>query len=190
MRVVHVKNEAQREACLARLCAEVYGHQAGIAPLATFAGVLGILIKQEAARVLALVDDDAQPVALALLALDEAGEGMNVMQLAPLTEDGTTDPAGRLVSELALRAPLRVDAVNETQRQRFEAAGIKRWFDGKSGVQIGLGPKHPASGLDDLPRTLTVDENAVAQSFKRDRDAFEDYKRRFIRGLESFPTSL
>ncbi len=107
MRVVHVKNEDQREACLARLCAEVYGHQAGIAPLATFAGVLGVLVKQEAARVLALVDDDAQPVALALLALDEAGEGMNVMQLASLTDSKVADPAGRLVAELALRAPLR-----------------------------------------------------------------------------------
>ncbi|GED22092.1 hypothetical protein [Halomonas halmophila] len=190
MRVMHIKNEAQREACLARLCAEVYGHQAGLAPLSVFAGVLGVLIKQEAARVLALVDDDARPIALALLAMDETGQSMNVMQVASLVEADGTDPGMRLIAELASRAPLRVDAINEAQQQRFEAAGITRWLDGKSGVRIGLGPKHPTRDLSDLPRTLTVDEQAVAQSFKRDPKAFEDYKRRFIRGLESFPATL
>ncbi|MDW7747092.1 hypothetical protein [Halomonas sp.] len=194
MRVVHIKNPRQREACLARLCAEAYGQEAGLRPLATFAGTLGVLVEQEAARVLALVDDQSRPVALALLVLDELGSSMTVMLLAELDQDpqqeGVARPAERLVAELALKAPLRVDARDAEQEARFRDAGITRWLDGKAGVRIGLGPKHPATSLDDLPRALTFDEAAVIQSFKRDRKQFDDYKARFIRGLETFPATL
>lgn len=194
MRVVHIKNLRQREACLARLCAEAYGQDAGLRPLATFAGTLGVLVKQEAARVLALVDDRSRPVALALLVLDELGSSMTVMLLAELDQDpqqeGVARPAERLVAELALKAPLRVDARDAEQEARFRDAGITRWLDGKAGVRIGLGPKHPATSLEDLPRALTFDEAAVIQSFKRDREQFDDYKARFIRGLEAFPATL
>lgn len=192
MRVVNIKHPEQREACLARLCAEAYGQEAGLRPLATFAGTLGVLIEQEAARILALVDDDSRPVALALLALDEAGSSMTVMLLAELDQDpqGVARPAERLVAELALKAPLRIDARNAEQEARFHDAGITRWLTGKEGLRIGLGPKHPARSLEDLPRTLTFDEAAVIQTFKRNRQQFEDYKARFIRGLESFPATL
>ncbi|WP_136248970.1 hypothetical protein [Halomonas borealis] len=190
MRVVHIKNAAQREACLARLCAEAYGQEAGIAPLVTFAGVTGVLFPQEAARLLAMVDDQGHPLALALLALDETGEGMTIMQLADLATETVTAPAMRLVGELALRAPLRVDATDEAQQARFREAGIERWFEGQGGVRIGLSKRHPATGLEDLPRTLTVDEKGVVQSFKRDQAQFEDYKQRFVDGLEAFPTTL
>lgn len=194
MRVVHIKNPRQREACLARLCAEAYGQEAGLRPLATFAGTLGVLVKQEAARVLALVDDQSRPVALALLVLDELGSSMTVMLLAELDQDpqqeGVARPAERLVAELALKAPLRVDARDAEQEARFRDAGITRWLDGKAGLRIGLGPKHPATSLEDLPRALTFDEAAVIQSFKRDRQQFDDYKARFIRGLETFPATL
>ncbi|MDI5922116.1 hypothetical protein QLQ86_15095 [Halomonas sp. LR5S13] len=194
MRVVHIKNPQQREACLARLCAEAYGQEAGLRPLATFAGTLGVLVKQEAARVLALVDNHSRPVALALLVLDELGSSMTVMLLAELDQDpqqaGVARPAERLVAELALKAPLRVDARDAEQEARFREAGITRWLDGKAGVRIGLGPKHPATSLEDLPRALTFDEAAVIQSFKRDRQQFDDYKARFIRGLETFPATL
>lgn len=196
MRVVHIKNPQQREACLARLCAEAYGQEAGLRPLATFAGTLGVLVKQEAARVLALVDDHSRPVALALLVLDELGSSMTVMLLAELDQNqeheqkGVARPAERLVAELALKAPLRVDARDAEQEARFRDAGITRWLDGKAGMRIGLGPKHPATSLEDLPRALTFDEAAVIQSFKRDRKQFDDYKARFIRGLETFPATL
>ncbi|SEK56731.1 hypothetical protein [Halomonas daqiaonensis] len=196
MRIVHIKNPQQREACLARLCAEAYGQEAGLRPLATFAGTLGVLIKQEAARVLALVDDHSRPVALALLVLDEVGSSMTVMLLVELDqyqEEGhvrVPRPAERLVAELALKAPLRIDTQDAEQEARFREAGITRWLDGKAGVRIGLGPKHPAASLEDLPRALTFDEASVIQSFKRDRQQFDDYKARFIRGLESFPATL
>ncbi|MGM0537567.1 MAG: hypothetical protein ACQEUN_06455 [Pseudomonadota bacterium] len=196
MRVVHIKNPRQREACLARLCAEAYGQDAGLRPLAIFAGTLGVLVKQEAARVLALVDERSCPLALALLVLDEAGSSMTVMLLAELEQDpqqeeeGVARPAERLVAELALKAPLRIDARDADQETRFRAAGITRWLDGKGGVRIGLGSKHPAVSLEDLPRALTFDEAAVIQSFKRDRQQFDDYKARFLRGLETFPATL
>ncbi|WP_458525025.1 hypothetical protein [Onishia taeanensis] len=190
MRVVHVKNAQQREACLARLCAEVYGHQAGLAPLATFAGTLGVLVKQEAARVLALVDNRSQPVALALLVLDEAGQGMEVSLLTALEEGSVANPAPRLIQELALKAPLKVVASDADQEAMFREAGITRWFDGEQGLRIGLGAQHPAEGLDDLTRTLAFDERSVVASFKQDKETFESYKSRFVRGLESFPITL
>lgn len=190
MRVVHIKNAEQREACLARLCAEAYGQEAGLAPLATFAGVLGVLFEQEAARLLALVDEQSRPLALVLLALDETGEGMTVLQLAELSQEPVKAPGLRLVSELALRAPLRVDAASAAEEQRFREAGITRWFSGQGGVRIGLSARHPATGLSDLPRTLSVDEQGIVQSFKRDRTLFDDYKRRFVEGLKAFPETL
>ncbi|HET8790802.1 MAG TPA: hypothetical protein VFM75_06295 [Modicisalibacter sp.] len=191
MKVVHVKNERQREACLARLCAEVYGHEAGIAPLVTFAGTFGVLFRQEAARVLALVDGQSQPVALALLVLDELGESMEVALLTALDSERVKQPAQRLVGELALKAPLRVNAADEAQEAMFRACGITRWLDGADGQRIGLGPKHKeADSADDLAKTMRYDERAVVQSFKQDKTLFEDYKKRFVRGLESFPATL
>lgn len=190
MKVVHVKNDQQRDACLARLCAEVYGHEAGIAPLATFAGTLSVLVRQEAARVLALVDNASRPIALALLVLDEQGESMEVALLTALDSENIAQPAERLVGELALKAPLRVNAATPAQETMFRDCGIERWFDGPEGTRIGLGPKHPATGVGDLPRTMRFDERAVVQAFKHDDQVFEGYKARFIRGLESFPAVL
>ncbi|ALM53065.1 hypothetical protein [Halomonas huangheensis] len=204
MKVVKINNLQQREACLARLCAEAYGHQAGITPLATFAGVLGVLFKQEAARLLALVDDQSRPIALALLVSDEAGTSMSVAQLVSLDPDaegeqssdedkprsGDLNPALRLVAELALRAPLRVEALSDAQKAQFTAAGIQRWLQAPGDLQIGLGPKHSATSLEDLPRILTVDHASVVANFKQDPKLFEDYKQRFIRGLEQFPSTL
>ena len=43
MKVVHVNAEAQRNACLARLCAEVYGQAAGLTPLVVFTGTCSVL---------------------------------------------------------------------------------------------------------------------------------------------------
>nr|WP_297460248.1 hypothetical protein [uncultured Halomonas sp.] len=191
MRVVHIKNERQREACLARLCAEVYGHEAGIAPLVTFAGTFSVLFRQDAARILALVDGQSRPLALTLLVLDELGESMEVALLAALDDERVEQPAQRLVGELALKAPLRVNAANDTQEAMFRACGIERWLDGADGHRIGLGPKHAdAAGADDLARIMRFDERAVVQSFKQDRALFDGYKKRFVRGLESFPSTL
>ncbi len=65
MKVVQIKEAGQRDACLARLCAEVYGQKAGLTPLVVFAGTRNVLFKQEIARLLAGVDKTGKPLALA-----------------------------------------------------------------------------------------------------------------------------
>lgn len=190
MRVIQVNDPGQRDACLARLCADTYGSQSGLTPLLRFAGVIGVLFEQQAARVLALVDDKARPVALALLVLDKANQGMTPMLMVDLDAATGSSPALKLINELAQRAPLRVDATDPADEERFQSAGITRWFAGPKGVRTGLSANHPASGPDDLSPALSIDDKAVAQSLKHDRKLFEDYKQRFVAGLEDFPATL
>ena len=190
MKVVNVNNPQHRDACLARLCAEVYGREAGIAPLVTFAGTLGVLIEQEAARVIALTDEQSRPVALTLLVLDELGESMEVVLLTALGNERIAKPAERLIAELALKAPLRVTAMDAKQESMFRASGIKHWLDGPQGERIGLGPKHAATGMDDLAKTMHYNERAVLQAFKQDEKLFDAYKTRFVNGLDNFPATL
>jgi len=190
MRVIQVNEPSQRNACLARLCADTYGSQSGLTPLLRFAGVKGVLFEQQAARVLALVDDSARPVALALLVLDKANQGMTPMLMVDLDTPTDSSPAMLLINELAQRAPLRIDAADQADEERFHRAGIARWFTGPKGMRIGLSAEHPASGPDDLSPALSVDDAAVAQSLKQDRKLFEDYKQRFMAGLEDFPATL
>ncbi len=47
MKVVHVNAEAQRNACLARLCAEVYGQDAGLTPLVVFTGTCSVFFHKK-----------------------------------------------------------------------------------------------------------------------------------------------
>lgn len=190
MRVIQVNESSQREACLARLCADTYGSQSGLTPLLRFAGVLGVLFEQQAARILALANDSGRPVALALLVLDKAGQGMTPMLMVDLDTQADSAPAMRLINELAERAPLRVDASVQADEERFRRAGITRWFEDPQGLRIGLSAQHPARELADLSPALSVDDTAVAQSLKHDRKLFEDYKQRFVDGLEHFPATL
>lgn len=190
MRVIQVNEPVQREACLARLCADTFGSDAGLTPLLRFAGVAGVLFDQQAARVLALVDKSGRPLALALLVLDKANQGMTPMLMVDLDARADGSPTLQLISELALRAPLRIDAGDGAERERFERAGISRWFAGPEGIHIGLNERHPATRLDDLSPPLGVDDAAVAQSLKRDPKLFESYKQRFTDGLANVPAML
>ncbi|MFD2437838.1 hypothetical protein [Modicisalibacter luteus] len=72
----------------------------------------------------------------------------------------------------------------------FRRCGIERWFDGPKGIRVGISSVHPATSLEELPSPMRFDERAVVQSFKQDRTLFEGYKKRFIRGLETFPRVL
>lgn len=190
MRVVHVNEHDQREACLARLCAEAFGTQAGLTPLLRFAGVTGVLFEQQAARVLALVDKDSRPVALVLLVLDQAGKGMTPVLKADLDASPVSDPGLWLIRELAGHAPLRVDAATPGDEQRYRGAGITRWFDGAQGERIGLSGQHPATNASEILSPLRVDDEAIAQSFKQDRQLFDTYKQRFVDALARFPARL
>lgn len=190
MRVIQINEPGQREACLARLCADTFGSDAGLTPLLRFAGISGVLFEQQAARVLALVDESSRPLALALLVLDKANQGMTPMLMVELDNTAGNSPAMVLVHELAQRAPLRVDVQNAAEQKRFEHAGITRWFTGAKGIRVGLNEQHPATGLNELSPAFSVDDDAVAQSLKQDRKLFESYKQRFMAGLEDFPATL
>ena len=188
MKVMHVTDVAQRDACLARLCAEYYGQSAGLTPLVVFAGTRRVLFAEEAARLLALVDAKGVPQALALLVLDEVGEGMTLRLACRLGDDD--EPKRRLIAELALKAPLRVDAVDAEQEAFYQSCGISRWFGGEQGTRIGLAASHPATQLAALAATIKIDEQQVLRRFKHDAKAFEAEKHDFVEGLEAFPAAL
>lgn len=187
MKVVHVNAEAQRNACLARLCAEVYGQEAGLTPLVVFTGTCSVFFPQEAARLFAAVDGQGKPQALALLVLDEEGEGMTVTHACALDQ---ADAQQRLISELTLKAPLRVEVDNAEQEAFYQQSGIKRWFGGVDGKRIGLGARHPAKSTRELAPTLVLDEALILRRFKHDPKAFEAAKQAFLKGLNDFPQSL
>ncbi|MEA2119290.1 hypothetical protein [Halovibrio sp. HP20-50] len=187
MKVVHVSKETERDACLARLCAEVYGQKAGLTPLVVFAGTCSVLFPQQAARLFAAVDGQGKPQALALLVLDEEGEGMTVTHACSLNQ---ADAKQRLISELTLKAPLRVEVDNAEQEAFYQKSGIKRWFGGAGGKRIGLGARHPAKSVSELSPTLGLDEALILRRFKHDPKAFEQAKQAFLAGLDNFPTAL
>ncbi|SFU86821.1 hypothetical protein [Halomonas korlensis] len=188
MNVLHVTDEANRDACLARLCAEHYGKAAGLAPLVTFAGTRRVLFVEQAARLLALVNGEGAPLALALLVLDETGEGMTLALACSLTEDD--EPRRRLINELALKAPLQVSAADADQEAFYRRCGITRWFSSGDSERIGVTSRHPARRLADLAATLRVDDEIVLRQFKHDPKTFESEKRRFVDGLAAFPETL
>lgn len=187
MKVVHVNAEAQRNACLARLCAEVYGQEAGLTPLVVYAGTCSVLFPQEAARLFAAVDGQGKPQALALLVLDEEGSGMTVTHACTLDQ---LDAKQCLMSELTLKAPLRVEVESAEQEAFYQKSGIKRWFGGVDGKRIGLGARHPAKSISELTPTLGLDEALILRRFKHDPKAFEAAKQAFLTGLNDFPTLL
>tara|TARA_R110001599_G_scaffold138174_2_gene317312 strand:+ start:1745 stop:2314 length:570 start_codon:yes stop_codon:yes gene_type:complete len=187
MKVVHVNAEAQRNACLARLCAEVYGQEAGLTPLVVFTGTCSVLFPQEAARLFAAVDGQGKPQALALLVLDEEGVGMTVTHACTLDQP---DSQQRLISELILKAPLRVEVESAEQEAFYQTSGIKRWFGGADGKRIGLGARHPAKSVSELAPTLSLDEALILRRFKHNPKAFENAKQAFVKGLNDFPAVL
>ena len=77
-------------------------------PLVVFTGTCSVLFPQEAARLFAAVDGNGQPQALALLVLDEEGEGMTVTHACTLDN---VDAKQRLISELSLKAAKRIKMV-------------------------------------------------------------------------------
>lgn len=187
MKVVQIKEAGQRDACLARLCAEVYGQKAGLTPLVVFTGTRNVLFKQEVARLLAGVDNAGKPLALALLVLDESGEGMTLTHACELESDGAEQ---RLISELTLKAPLRVEVDSAELEAFYQSCGIKRWFNGADHKRIGLSVRHPANSPDELAATVTLDEALILRRFKHDAKAFESAKQDFLNGLNHFPVSL
>ncbi len=190
MKVVHVKNPESREACLAQLCANVYGREAGLAPLVTFAGTLGVLFEQEAARLFALTDDDRQVLSLALVSADTEGRSMELAMVSTPQGDGHSEHSARLIRLLAEKAPLRVLASDADAERFFRDCGITRWIDAEGGMRVGLAPRHPEPQAGKLPGVVRFDGEGIVKTFKADPETFESYKQRFVAALERFPQSV
>lgn len=188
MKVMTPERREQRDAWLARLCADHYGREAGLAPLVTFTGMRQVLFAQEAARLWALVDDRQRPGALALLVLDEAGGGMRLwLSAAP---GGDRESERRLIRELAKKAPLRLDAADQEAEAFYQRCGISRWFALPGGRRVGLAEHHPARSVDELAPPLDFDETAILRRFKHDARFFEAEKRLFVEALGAFPVGV
>ncbi|QTP55634.1 hypothetical protein HNO51_13645 [Billgrantia sulfidoxydans] len=185
MKVMTPERDEQRDAWLARLCADIYGREAGLSPLVTFTGTRQVLFSQEAARLWALVDEQGRPGALALLALDASGAGMSLRLHA--SPGGDRESLRRLIRELAQKAPLRVDAVDQDEEAFFRRCGINRWFAAPGGRRVGLSTHHPARGVNELEPALGFDDDAVLRRFKHDPRFFEEEKARFVERLAAFP---
>ncbi|WP_338072334.1 hypothetical protein [Halomonas flagellata] len=183
MKVVSLEPGERRDACLARLCAAVHGTTAGLTPLVAFSGTRHLLFANEAARLWALVDNDEAPLALALLVLDEAGDGMTLALSASLEE--SREPRRRLIRELALNAPLRVEPTDDLDEAFLRECGISRWVEDACGKRVGLSGRHPATLPGELKPTLSFDEQEVLRRFKHDARFFEAEKRAFVEGLAS-----
>lgn len=184
MKVVSLEPGERRDACLARLCAAVHGTTAGLTPLVAFSGTRHLLFANEAARLWALVDNDEAPLALALLVLDEAGDGMTLALSASLEE--SREPRRRLIRELALNAPLRVEPTDDLDEAFLRECGISRWVEDACGKRVGLSGRHPATLPGELKPPLSFDEQEVLRRFKHDARFFEAEKRAFVEGLASF----
>ncbi|MCK2044919.1 MULTISPECIES: hypothetical protein [Chromohalobacter] len=186
MKIIHVKNPESREACLAQLCANVYGQKAGLDPLVTFTGTLGVLFEQDAARIFVLADEQQTILAMLLLVSDIEGQGMEVTLLSTPETGGDEEHVKRLVREMSTRAPLRVQAPDEASEAFFRDCGITQWLDMPDGVRLGLGSRHEKVTPDALTKPLRFNAEGVVQTFKREPETFESYKARFIAGLERF----
>ncbi|WP_110687796.1 hypothetical protein [Salinicola aestuarinus] len=187
MKVVHVKDPDSREACLAQLCADVYGQDAGLTPLVTFAGTLGVLFEQQAARLFALTGDEGQTLAMALLSSDLDGKTMELAMLSTPQGDGVQTHGRELVKQLAAKAPLRVLAQDEAGEAFFKSAKIERWIDAEGGTRVGLGPCHPEPANGALPKMVRFDGDGIVKTFKQQPETFETYKTRFLEALERYP---
>ncbi len=181
MKVVSLESGPRRDAWLARLCAAAHGTQAGLAPLVVFSGTRHLLFPGEAARLWALQDGRGEPLALALLVLDESGDGMAVTLAAALGE--SREPLRRLLHDLALKAPLCVSPSEALDEAFLRECGITRWVENDRGERIGLACQHPAALSGRLTPPLAFDEQAVLRRFKQERDFFEAEKQAFVDGL-------
>ncbi|WP_416140252.1 hypothetical protein ACM26W_07745 [Halomonas sp. HK25] len=181
MKVVSLEPGARRDACLARLCAAVHGTQAGLAPLVAFSGTRHLLFPAEAARLWALMDNRGQPLALALLVMDESGEGMALTLAASLEE--SREPLRRLIRDLALNAPLCATTSESLDEAFLGECGLTRWTQDAQGQRVALAFRHPAALSGKLAAPLAFDEQAVLRRFKQERAFFEAEKQAFVEGL-------
>ncbi|RKR02643.1 hypothetical protein C7446_2363 [Kushneria sinocarnis] len=180
-------NDQRRDGCLACLCAAVHGQQAGLTPLVEFAG-LDRLLDQESARIVALVDEAECPLSLALLVLDVEGQGLSLRLLATPEALRGHGYARELVTRLAATTAMRVTTREPHLEAFFKTFGFTRWCHADDGARVGFNERAGVHRLMEAPETVDFSAEAVTRAFKRDNGLFEDYKQRFVTGLESLQT--
>ncbi|WP_106478465.1 hypothetical protein [Phytohalomonas tamaricis] len=186
MKVAEIHAGEQRDACVAMLCAAIYGKEAGLKPLIVFTGTLAALFENEAARVLALVDDKGRILSASLLVLDMEGKGLDMRLLATPEQKRGEGYARELVERLTSTTALRVSTRDPRLEGFFKTFGFNKWFYADDGSRIGFNYLSKVTSLGEAPEPVTFSEDAILRTFKRDPEIFNDYKTRFVDSLQAF----
>lgn len=180
MHLIELGADERRDDSVALLCANTYGHQAGLAPLVAYTGALTQWLPKDQARVLALADSQDRLLCVAMLVLEEGGKGAELKWLTTPESLRGKGYAHELVSRLTGHMRLKVVTTEEHERW-LRKAGFKRWSWRDSGQRIGF-----TRGTREYNATLMVDDARITQQFKADRSLFERFSARFIKGLQRF----
>ena len=180
MQVIELGADERRDDSVALLCANVYGQQAGLAPLIAFTGALTQWLPRDQARVLALVDQQGAVLSLALLVLEEDGKGAELKWLTTPKHLRDQGYARALVSRVT--GCMRLKVVTTPAHERWlSSAGFHHWRWRDSGDRLGF-----TRGSSELSATFMIDETLIVQQFKADRSVFERFSARFIKGIARF----
>lgn len=187
MRIIEIEEGQRRNDCVALMCAEIYGMSAGLAPLVRYAQVVGELLPNHAARVVALAEGELLR-SVALLVLEESGKGLSLELLTTPLDLRGKGYARELVERLATTTAMRVTTADARLQGFFTTFGFSRWLDDPSSAdRTGLNALHGAASLAELPPLEGVSDEVILRTFKHDPATFEHYKQQFINGVENAP---
>ncbi|GHC31790.1 hypothetical protein GCM10010082_27590 [Kushneria pakistanensis] len=188
MKISYITGLQDRDACLAMLCASVFGREAGLTPLVEFAGI-SRLLEQESARIVALFDDNKRLCSVALLTLEVEGRGVELRLLATPEKKRGRGFGRRLVTRLGESTAMRTSTADPRLEAFFTTFGLERWYRHvDSDLRTGFNARSGVASLDEAPEVVDFQKDAVLRAFKRDPRLFERYKTRFAEGLEHFNT--
>ncbi|WP_456267630.1 hypothetical protein M1D97_10210 [Kushneria sp. AK178] len=188
MKISYITDVQDRDACLAMLCASVFGREAGLTPLVEFAGA-SRLLEQESARIVALYDDSARLCSAALLTLEVEGRGVELRLLATPENKRGRGYGRRLVTRLGESTAMRVSTPDPRLEAFFTTFGFEHWYrHADSDLRTGFNARAGVESLEQAPEVVTFQKDAVLRAFKRDPALFERYKTRFAEGLDHFST--
>ncbi len=190
MKISYITELQDRDACLAMLCASVFGRDAGLAPLVEFAGV-SRLLEQESARIVALYNDTGRLCSVAMLTLEVEGKGVELRLLATPEKKRGRGYGRRLVTRLGESTAMRTSTSDPRLEAFFTTFGFERWYrHPDSELRIGFNARSGVGSLAQAPEVVDFQSDAVLRAFKRDPALFERYKTRFAEGLDHFNTLI
>lgn len=190
LKIAYITEAENKNACLAMLCASVFGREAGLAPLVEFAGA-SRLLEQESARIVALMGGDGSLCSLALLTLEVEGRGVALRLLATPKKKRGRGYGRRLVTRLGESTAIRVTTADPRLEAFFTTFGFNHWYR-KPGTdaRVGFNARANVQALEAAPEVVDFSNDAVLRAFKRDPEVFEKYKKRFGEGVSHFETLI